>query len=359
MELRELEEIVAQDPDAIDPFLVYADHLQEEGDPRGELVALDLMRLEDPHDPERVRAIGRHLDLYQRELLGPLVDLGSCLKDVHWRLGFIKRATLWHPEGAGPEDLARLAELLLESPSGRFIQELTITPLLDGDYTSVIGAIGLRIRPNLRSLTIGPTLRGESWLDLGGAYGALSNLRSLCLNVNECRFGPLSLPSLENLELWAQILSEETARSIAAADWPKLTRLSLATRGGTRHLRQALAGEFPCLESLRVWSYFNLTDTASALAGSQVASRLVDLTFENAGVAELALLADGAHRFARLERLVVSSEDADDDVLHPFLSRGVRTELRRPLIDLNPWEERTEVDHGELDAGDDATIWIG
>lgn len=343
MELRKLEELVAEDPDAIEPYLVYADHLQEAGDPRGELVALDMMRMEDPHDPDRVRAFLHHLNRHQQELLGPLVDLGGCLEDVHWRLGFIKRATLWHPEGRGPGELARLVEILLESPSGRFIQELTITPLLDGSYTPVLVTIAKRVRPNLRSLTVGPTVRGESWIDLGGLPPVLPNLRSLHLNVNECRLGVLSLPALECLELWTHVLSEETARSIAAADWPCLKRLSVATRGGTRHLRQAVAGDFPRLESLRISSYFNLTNTATSIVESQVAGRLVDLIFENAGIEELAVLADGAERFTSLQRLLVSSEDADPSTLAPFTARNVQVELRRPSLVLNPWDEPTEV----------------
>ena len=40
MELEELEAIVAEDPNAVEPFLVYADHLQQRGDVRGELIAL-------------------------------------------------------------------------------------------------------------------------------------------------------------------------------------------------------------------------------------------------------------------------------------------------------------------------------
>jgi len=56
------------DPTADGPRLVYADYLQERGDPRGELIALQILNRDTPRERE---LLGQHA----RQWLGPLADV--------------------------------------------------------------------------------------------------------------------------------------------------------------------------------------------------------------------------------------------------------------------------------------------
>jgi uncharacterized protein (TIGR02996 family) len=102
---------IAASPEDIEPWLVYADQLQERGDPLGERIA-------------RARA-GDRLD--HLPWLGPLWDaFVSGALELDWHLGFVRRATFRTVAGRLPLDWRAATTSLFNLRVGRFTRELTV-----------------------------------------------------------------------------------------------------------------------------------------------------------------------------------------------------------------------------------------
>jgi tRNA 2-thiouridine synthesizing protein E len=84
-----LEAIIDQDIDDIDAYLVYADWLQQQGDPRGEFILL-CHHAEQQHSPAIAEARDQYLKDWGGELLGDLYELYQRAQvELSWRLGFV------------------------------------------------------------------------------------------------------------------------------------------------------------------------------------------------------------------------------------------------------------------------------
>jgi len=126
-----LEASIVADPADPAAYAVYADWLQHRGDPRGELIALQLAREAElargAKGPSKLlAAIGKHVARHAATLLGGLAALVPDLHDVAappfvWRFGFIHRVVL---ERHGAGDLGAIAREVLGHPSSR--EELAI-----------------------------------------------------------------------------------------------------------------------------------------------------------------------------------------------------------------------------------------
>src|SRR5579871_4283305 len=141
-----LEAALVENPDDLATHHAYADYLQEQGDPRGEFIQLQLA-LEDPNRSarEQRRLVARVKELlaeHQREWLGILADelLGS--EEEPWdarpeserpyEIGFARGwldRIVWH-ESRMQENLLQqnstLAELLCRAPETRLLRELIL-----------------------------------------------------------------------------------------------------------------------------------------------------------------------------------------------------------------------------------------
>lgn len=108
---RELVEAIARAPDAEPNWLVYADQLQERGDPLGERIV-------------KSRTGGR---LDHLPWLGPLWEpFVSGELEIDWQYGFVKRATIRTAAGRQPTDWRELAATLFNLRIGRFLRALSI-----------------------------------------------------------------------------------------------------------------------------------------------------------------------------------------------------------------------------------------
>ena len=194
METREtLEAALAAQWDR-DTLAVYADHLQAEGDPRGELIALDL----------QIEAHGNNVELSKRRTsllyawLGALVPVDN----VHasWagdslKFGFVDDFVFDSREANA---LARL-EQLLASPAGPYVRGLTMrgdAPALEEALTAVARlehawlvrfAIGAIYEP----ATIAAKVASD-------AFRAMPRLETLELRTHPV-FAPFSHPSIKRL----------------------------------------------------------------------------------------------------------------------------------------------------------------
>lgn len=176
------EAAIRANPDDDAPYLVYADWLMAEGDPRGELIVMQ-------HDADEAagarkaalkRAANAHLDQHAARFLGPLAEFPNGTAKLVWRYGYVRRLELqWNDNGHWPHARHALTELaaVLRHPSYQFVIDLQLGPIFDEDddvrFQDVIDVLADLGRPaTLRTLDLG--ISGGYLLDT--AFGEMSHL---------------------------------------------------------------------------------------------------------------------------------------------------------------------------------------
>jgi uncharacterized protein (TIGR02996 family) len=232
----DLERAIVENPEDRDAWLVLSDFQQSKGDPRGELVALQLAG---EADEAKLKASKSYLQKHREALLGPLAEHekvhdGSKTDAFTWRRGFIHAARLSCPDDDA--DASAIVELLLRHPSGRFLSELTIgmdgIPS-DGDLSSVIHVLAEQMVPTLRKLHLGdfeyPDECEMSWFNVGDLkelWRAVPRLAHLIVQGN-FTLGEVAHDKLERLELRTGGLPAVVARSVSAATLPNIRWLEV------------------------------------------------------------------------------------------------------------------------------------
>jgi uncharacterized protein (TIGR02996 family) len=286
----ELEAKLIDNPADAEARLVYADFLQSNGDPRGELIVLQ----------HRGGDAAAYITAHTAELLGPL-GLFTRTWDheptnaFDWHLGFIKTALVGYesntdrPDADDGDDLDdlesgatnadRAVAALLSHPSGMLLEQLTVrmNMLDDGMYFDpVLKAIAQHGAPALRTLRLGEFQQAgpggvdngydyeNSWAGFGNATGLWDKL-----------------PRLETLRIQMNLGGYSTqgiTDEIGAFDVPKLKRLEVVTGGMNKGCLQSfVAGKLPALEYMDLWIGSNnygsdstIDDLAPLLAGDNV-----------------------------------------------------------------------------------------
>lgn len=114
---------IAADPDEVEHYLVYADWLLDQGEPRGELIRVmeALERL--PGNPDLEHSQTTLWEQHELRFRRPAwVQL-----DVRWRWGFVESLHLGRsivPERGLPRGLEDTVMSVFQHPSGRFIRRL-------------------------------------------------------------------------------------------------------------------------------------------------------------------------------------------------------------------------------------------
>jgi uncharacterized protein (TIGR02996 family) len=241
----ELEAAILNDPDNVEAWLVYGDWLQAQGDPRGELMALQHAASQ-ATGAEATRLKRKASAFLEKNLEDLLGDLAEAVEEeelrVHWHLGFIHSARLARGDDDSEFDVPEAVHTLFALPAARFLREFSLG-LVDFDLESDIVSLGAATdaleetggSPLLESLFIGdfeyPDDSDISRVEAGfqGDLGRLfPRLRSL-----RVRGGHIYLPAKINLprlrEFTAETggLSFKTLQSILNAHWPELERLEL------------------------------------------------------------------------------------------------------------------------------------
>jgi uncharacterized protein (TIGR02996 family) len=240
----DLERQIVEDPTDPGRCLVYADWLQGQGHPRGELGVLQSARAARPDDAGLAKAEQRLFDEHP-ELAPPRlveavrrprkVGASDDPPAVTWENGFIAAARIARSSERSPYTVRELVAELLAHPAARFLRELRIGGLGPDvhDYADVIDEI-IRGCPS--------TLRVLSLVDLppGSAELVFANLADVT---------PLlaATPLLEELRLAGNHVQ------LRALDLPKLRRLAVAT--SDPDVLAALAkAKLPALEALELSS---------------------------------------------------------------------------------------------------------
>ena len=312
-----LEAGIIADPQDRAAYAVYADWLQRRGDPRGELIALELAREAERAAGAKGRAtlpaaIRRHLERHAATLLGGLAALAGDVRDAAagpfvWRLGFIDRVVLESHRGG---DLGAIVDEVLRHPSGRLVRELAIRCDDLDEAHRVVDVLRERAPPALAELDL---LVRDERLDLGTLWPAVARLRRLTVVARAFELGAVCVPAVERARFATARLSGDSLRSIARAPWPALQRLELRFGGRFEPSSATLEDlqpllertDLPALTHLKLRGCEHAGEALTVLAATALARRLVvvDLSHGHVERADLRKLAGHVASFPALREL--------------------------------------------------------
>jgi tRNA 2-thiouridine synthesizing protein E len=169
------------DPDDTDAYLVYADLLQQQDDPRGEFILL-CHRADDDDGERWWRARSDYLENWRGELLADLDDaLASGAIECRWHLGFFGSVKIT----PGPDASAILGRLA-RNPSAQFLTRLDLSHTAVTELPATLAGLAA-----LRELDVSKssvTRIPEAMADLG-----LEQIRAQGCRIEQA---PISMASL-------------------------------------------------------------------------------------------------------------------------------------------------------------------
>jgi uncharacterized protein (TIGR02996 family) len=332
-----------------DAYAVYGDWLSERGDPRGELIAVQLGLENNPDDAqlrEREKAL---LDANNAAWLGDLPFPESRRKNVEsqvevkWRWGFIDSVRIGPTESHDtakldfPDTIGKVMAL----PAIGMLRELVIGskdhddyPTSWGDCVEKLAETG--VPPSLRRLEFN---RGGYWdissTELGNIaklYPHLDKLEELRIEMGSMSFGDvMELPALKKLDIYTGGLTSSELKAINAARWPALETLWICI-GETgndygcdvemKDLEPILAAEnLPAVKHLALANSSLADQIAMALPTSRILPRLETLDLSKGMLSEEGAKAILEHwdAFAHLKSL---------DLTHAYIGSATADALR-------------------------------
>lgn len=304
----DIEELIRESPDDEQRYLTYADWLQQQGDPRGELITVQhLLAQKKLPTTERVIkdrpiAARAELEARERELLEEHDHLSFDVEGIEaqWSLGFIETAKL---ELDTVDEWRDALTALFAHPSARLLRKLVVssyeaTAPFDEAVTSL--ATEHELPETLRRLHVGdfdvpewdPEFSGpfDDWpqyTTLPALFEAMPQLRalrlrgvfpefvawpralvSLCLETVSLpppqlnAIARIERPALKRLELWfgETLIQPEELAPIIAGKVGQLRQLGLENAGFTDALVAPLARS-PILKRLKSLSFAHGTMT--------------------------------------------------------------------------------------------------
>lgn len=340
MDVSALEAALVDNPDDPAPYLVHADWLQAQGDPRGELIVLQHRGV----DP------AAHLAKYP-ELLGPLRSFERPDEKprgrkvlLKWKLGYVDAIDIgWGMYQRGGTHAEAVADLtaILAHPSCRLLSSFEVGPMPTDDMMSFDGAVEAIVAANVR------TLRELELGDIGdwdisststGNFARIAQinkqLRRVRLHAGDITIGEVDLPELRTWSIETGALTKADLAQIAKANVPKLERLEIWC-GQSNYgsdlveddLDQILNRPWPKLVKLGIMNCPWIDLAIEKLAKSPLLKQLshLDLSMGALSSAGVDKLVEHADRFQHV-KLDVSDNALDDDAL-PKLARFGVTEL--------------------------------
>lgn len=296
-----LEQRLLLDPYDLDAYAVLGDLLQRDGDPRGELIALQLA------PPEKAKPAGKHLARHVEPLLGELARYVPDVRVVDqppflWRHGFIHRAELVDRQVAWLDEL-------LAHPSARLLAELSIVTDRAGAERA-IEVLASRAPQALRELSL--LVRGP--VQVGALWPALPRLERVSVMARELEVGRLALSQARRAAFLAVLPNCDEIERIARAPWPQLERLELRLASSRlapdgpafEDISPLLSrADLPHLAQLRLRGAAYAGAILRTLAKSPLAAQLelLDLSFGDMSPADTAALVASKDSFGKLREL--------------------------------------------------------
>ena len=287
-----LEQEILEHPDDDALRVIYGDWLHEQGDPRGELIAVQQKLRGSTGSratalPRRERTLlADHSSIWYGTLDEILHERSYSDRPhvrVVWRLGFFDEVEVRHTEGPwgppsahavslsvgqfGVKDRLKLSEIvktLSQLHSARFVTRLILGGMA-ADYVPALKVLATGWPRTLRSFTITGTLGGESTPkehrlgSLAAFCKAHPQLEQLTLMLKKERPGTLALPKLRELALLnggSNALSKNQLDDVLQNRWPALQSFELdigRTQIEPTKLQALFTSKlFPALETLRL-----------------------------------------------------------------------------------------------------------
>jgi uncharacterized protein (TIGR02996 family) len=337
----ELEAAIVASPVDPAPYLVYGDWLQAQGDPRGELIAVQAALLDKPKDAKLKKKEQQLLSDHQSHLLGDLMDFeeGNGELAVEWYLGFLKSISVGGDE-YGEIDAEGAIRTALKLPSAKFMREIVIGVFdtEDGqpEYAGLLKTMSkLPIPQTLRRLAFDIGSFQISWSKLGNVsllYPQLGNLEELLIKNGAFDLGKMSLPNLKKLDIVTGGFTKANMASVANAKLPKLESLCLyfgdenyGANCTIKDVKPVLDGKgFERVKHLGLCNAEFENDIAKAMPTSKIVKQLETLDLSKGQMTDEgaeALIA-GAKALSHLKRI---------DVSHNFLSDAMQKKLKKAL----------------------------
>ncbi len=256
----ELEAQLRANPDDIGAHLVYADLLQAQGDPHGELIVLQAEQLSKPNP-----ALARREKAWMKQHVS--VPEGC---ELIWHLGFVRELRVTRPKTVGPiqKVLASRACRLLSTL--RIDARMTQVPKLVAAAPRELRELDVKVEKLTNAPAFGTLLatkpelrrlRVEARFILGRRLAiAVPNLEELAIDLNNDLDLALETPLLTSLVVSVATLCEPAIEAIFDGRYP-LRRLGLFIRDhdddddDAFHRRWLRSKVFPRLEAIgRFWS---------------------------------------------------------------------------------------------------------
>ncbi len=329
-----LEALIQADPDDIEHFLVYADWLQSQGDPRGELIAMQCALEQPPSSTERrdeltVTARAR-VRAFEEEIRARFGDLVGRQNIVVWRRGFVDHLQIRLPAGSSRATLEQDLALLSQHPSLRLVRRLS----LGSPSTDYTWAIDLLAEGGWPATLQEIHLTGGT-LDLAALATAFPRLQRLRTFNQRTRFGA-AFPNVRSLDLLD--LEVEWSKPHGEPAWPTLRSLMIRPHlhrmPGWATALLAMPEQLPALEELTVWGI--LGDAfCDQLLTSGLLPKLKRLDLTNA-LTQIGfeILCSRAARFRHLDKILVSNELARPLPLTRLPTSNVSAVTRERLVGL-------------------------
>lgn len=335
-----LENAISGKPNDAEAYLVLADSLQGQGDPRGELIVLQ-------HAKKKTSSF-----LAKHPELTPVLSLKPSTFELEWQYGYIKRAYIGWPQSSydmleavraageldNPENddietrdwgaICKKSLLeFLQHPSAKFLQTLRLgcVPGEERMDTSSLSAAIDKAQPEcLTTLQINDTADWDiSSTDAAiPSNNALVGLEELVIRAGHIRIGKLDLPDLRTLRLESGSLTAKNLKEVAKASWPRLERLEIwcgdpnyGASGSVKDLAPLFAAtNAPKLKHFGLMNCPFADEGVKALAASKLLPQLatLNLTMGNLSDRGLDVMIQHEDAFKHLELL-----DLDDNALTP------------------------------------------
>jgi uncharacterized protein (TIGR02996 family) len=357
-----LEEAIRAAPDDPAPYLVYADWLQAQGSPHGELITVQHALAEKPKD--------RKLAAREKTLLEALALPPPDLATVGWRWGFFEWLRLenkrdWMDDSF---DALALARPLFAAPMCAALRELRLGVLRwehnEEDVPAVLAEAARQPwAASLQRLHLGDVGRdidldhhviGDVGKLISKVFPALTWLKLHSGGQSwhgkpDKNFGlaGLDLPGLRELTVETCSMSKKRLKALLAAKLPHLERLELwfgsrdyGADATVRDLQLLLGGEvFPGVTQLGLRNFEKTEELARQLPDSPIAARLetLDLSMGTLSDEGAGVLAKGARAFSRLRTL-----DVDDSFLTPDGVKALRAAFSAEVISRSQTKEEYE-----------------
>ena len=336
----ELEARLVAQPE-IETYLVYGDWLSEQGDPRGELVAVQARLLANPGDPE-LRAREAALLAANPEWLCDLASLPSNEFAVQWFCGFLEHARILRPE-ARATTLSALAVLdrLLALPAASLLRGLSVSLERSGsiEFAPYLRLLADRKPQGLRALELScPPWAPSSFFGFTMLSPHVPHLRRLAIETSDSpRLHTIQVQTLRALELECTGMFEGDYRALLEPRWQSLESLVITVNDEFEEhaatiddVRLLLGGRFPALRHLGLIGVPHGHELVEALVASLVLPQLetLDVSWSNIDLGAIDELERHVAAFAHLAHL---------DLTHTMIptNHGIALARRFPFMSTN------------------------